>query len=425
MKSIDLASKKLGAKEKKFASWQTKLAKKTILKMLEKVEMGHLTVEDDGEVYSYGEDLKSTSLVAHIQVLDQRVYSEVLFGGTIGSGEAYMLNYWCSPNLVDVVRLMVLNQNKLRNMDSNWSWCRKKMSSIVDTFRENTKQGSRRNISAHYDLNNDFFSLFLDSSMMYSSAIYNQDTKTLEDASWLKLDHICKSLGLKECDHLLEIGTGWGGMAIHAAKYYGCKVTTTTISKEQFTLAKERVEAEGLSDRVTLLLDDYRDLEGKYDKLVSVEMIEAVGHRFFDTFFEKCSSLLKETGVMLIQAITTPDQRYEAEKDQTDFIKKYIFPGGCLPSNLYMHQSVAKMTDLQNIALYDITLSYAKTLGEWRERFWHNIDDVKAMGFDDVFIRMWDFYLCFCKGGFQERVINTAQYVFAKPMYRDLPIIKV
>lgn len=422
MKSIGLVSKKLSTKNT--GTWQTRLAKKTILSMLEKVSIGHLTVEDDGEVYSYGEDINSAYLVAHIQVLDQRVYSEVLFGGTIGSGEAYMLNYWCSPNLVDVVRLMVLNQNKLRNMDSQWSWARKKTSSLINTFRKNTKSGSRKNISAHYDLSNDFFKLFLDENMMYSSAIYNESTKNLEQASFHKLDHICRSLSLNEDDHLLEIGTGWGGMAIHAAKYYGCKVTTTTISKEQYTLAKERVRKEGLDDKITLLMDDYRDLEGQYDKLVSVEMIEAVGYAFFDTFFKKCSSLLKDTGVMLIQAITTPDQRYEAQKDETDFIKKYIFPGGCLASNLYMHQSVERVTDMQNIALYDITLSYAKTLGEWRQRFWHQIDDVKSMGFDDVFIRMWDFYLCFCEGGFQERVINTAQYVFAKPMYRDLPEIK-
>ena len=285
-------------------------------------------------------------------------------------------------------------------------------------------QLSRKNIAAHYDLSNEFFSLFLDPSLMYSSAIFNKNATTLDEASFFKLDHICKSLALNESDHLLEIGTGWGGMAIHAAKYYGCHVTTTTISQEQYNLAKERIEREGLSDKITLLMDDYRDLEGQFDKLVSIEMIEAVGYKFFDTFFQKCSSLLKDTGVMLIQAITTPDQRYDAQKDQTDFIKKYIFPGGCLPSNLYMHQSVARVTDLQNIGLDDITLSYAKTLAEWRTRFWRNIDEVRSMGFDDVFIRMWDFYLCFCQGGFQERVINTAQYLFAKPMYRSLPEIR-
>ena len=421
MKSIDLVSKKLSAKET--GSWKSGIAKKAILKMLEKVTIGHLTVEDGGEVYSFGEAISDTHLVAHIQVLNPAAYTQVLFNGTIGSGEAYMLNHWSSPNLVDVVRLMVLNQAKLRNMDSKWSWYQKKISSVVDLFKKNTKKGSKKNIAAHYDLSNEFFSLFLDESMMYSSAIYTENTKSLEEASFHKLDHICRSLALKPSDHLLEIGTGWGGMAIHAAKHYGCKVTTTTISQEQYALAKEKVEALGLSDQITLLKEDYRDLTGTYDKLVSIEMIEAVGYRFFDTFFKKCSSLLKDTGVMLIQAITTPDQRYEAEKDETDFIKKYIFPGGCLPSNLYIHQSVARVTDMQNIALYDITLSYAKTLAEWRERFWHNVNDVKDMGFDDIFIRMWDFYLCFCQGGFQERVINTSQYVFAKPMCRDLPVI--
>ena len=421
MKSIEAITKKIDSSST--VGWKDKLSKKLILSMLNRVTIGHLTVEDDGEVYSFGEPKESAELIAHIQVLHPSAYRLVLFGGTIGSGEAYMLRTWQSSNLVDVVRLMVLNQNDLANMDSGWSWFSKRMASLYDSLRINTKHGSKKNIAAHYDLSNDFFSLFFDESMMYSSAIYTDKITTLAEASTHKLEHICRRLDLKPSDHLVEIGSGWGGMAIHAAKNFGCKVTTTTISSEQYEFAKERIERLGLSDRITLLKEDYRDLTGKYDKLVSIEMIEAVGHKFFDTFFAKCSSLLKDDGKMLIQAIMTPDQRYEREKNETDFIRTYIFPGGCLPSNMAIHDSVARVTDLQNIGLEDMTLSYAKTLHHWRKNFWDNIDRVKKLGFDEAFIHMWDFYLCFCEGGFQERVINTGQYLFAKPKCRSLPIL--
>ncbi|MEP2617567.1 MAG: cyclopropane-fatty-acyl-phospholipid synthase family protein, partial [Marinomonas sp.] len=289
---------------------------------------------------------------------------------------------------------------------------------IVHRMNANTKKGSKDNISAHYDLGNDFFFLFLDPTMMYSSAIYPQQEASLEEAAVHKLDRICQKLQLTEADHLLEIGTGWGGMAIHAAKHYGCKVTTTTISKEQYEFAKERVEAEGLQDKITLLLKDYRDLEGQYDKLVSIEMIEAVGHEYYDSYFSKCSELLKPHGVMVIQAITIADQRYDYARRSVDFIQRYIFPGGCLPSNQVIAHKIASKTDMQIVGLEDITEHYAKTLADWRTRFHEARHHVLDMGFDDVFCRMWDFYLAYCEGGFKERAISTGQFVFAKPEHR-------
>jgi len=280
---------------------------------------------------------------------------------------------------------------------------------------------SRDNISAHYDLGNDFFSLFLDPTMMYSSAIFEDVDRGLDEAAVAKLDEICHQLELSPGDHLLEIGTGWGGMAIHAAKHYGCRVTTTTISQEQYDYACAAVKREGVADRVTLLLQDYRSLEGQYDKLVSIEMIEAVGHEFYREYFQRCSALLKPTGKMVIQAITMADQRYEQARDSVDFIKRYIFPGGCLPSVAVIADHLARDTDMQMVHLRDITQDYAVTLAHWRSRFMDKLEAVKAMGFDDNFIRMWDYYLCYCEGGFRERIISTVQLAFAKPGYR-LPL---
>jgi cyclopropane-fatty-acyl-phospholipid synthase len=242
----------------------------------------------------------------------------------------------------------------------------------------------------------------------------------LYEASTYKLDVICQKLQLAPSDHLIEIGTGWGGMAIHAAKNYGCKVTTTTISKEQFDYACEQVKLNGLEERVTVLFEDYRDLTGKYDKLVSIEMIEAVGHEYYESYFSTCSDLLKEDGMALIQAITISDQRFERAKKEVDFIQRYIFPGGCLPSNAVISQSVSEYTDMQVVDLHDITQDYARTLYDWRQAFQQKLAEVREQGFDDVFIAMWEYYLCYCEGGFRERVIHTAQYLMAKPQARDV-----
>ena len=290
---------------------------------------------------------------------------------------------------------------------------------LAHRLNRNTKRGSRKNIAAHYDLGNDFFKLFLDETMMYSSGIYETPESTLFDASTAKIERICQKLRLSPQDHLLEIGTGWGGFALHAARNFGCKVTTTTISREQYELATRRIADAGLSDRVTVVMEDYRDLKGQYDKLVSIEMIEAVGHEFFDTYFQCCSRILKPDGLFVLQGITIADQLYQGYIRRVDFIQRYIFPGGCLPSVTHVCDVLTRSTDLRLTHLEDFAVHYAKTLRDWRARFFNRIDEVKQLGFDDRFIRMWDYYLCYCEGAFLERNCGLVQMVFAKPGCRS------
>jgi len=282
----------------------------------------------------------------------------------------------------------------------------------------NSRRGSRRNISAHYDLGNEFFRTFLDPTLMYSAAIFERTGMSLEKASLAKLDRICRRLELKPVDHLLEIGTGWGAMALHAAGHYGCRVTTTTISREQYELARERIDAAGLADRITLLQEDYRDLRGQYDKLVSIEMIEAVGYRYYDAYFRQCGALLKPDGMMLLQAITIADQRYESARNAVDFIQRHIFPGSCIPSVTVITDAVTRVTDMRLVDLLDIGVHYATTLRCWRENLFANLEQVRALGYPEEFIRMWEFYFCYCEGGFIERVIGDAQMLFIKPLAR-------
>ena len=329
-----------------------------------------------------------------------------------------MKGYWSSPDAMDVMRIFSANLVLLNKFDASQSVFVKLALKIAHRFNRNTYKGSQLNIAAHYDLGNEFFQLFLDPTMMYSSALFSDKSASLEVASETKLDELCQQLELKADDHLLEIGTGWGGMAIHAAKNFGCRVTTTTISQEQYDFASARVREEGLEGQITLLCEDYRNLTGEYDKLVSVEMIEAVGHDFYQNYFRMCSGLLKPNGKMVIQAITMADQRYKEARDSVDFIKRYIFPGGCLPSVAVMAQHIARDTDMQIVHLRDITNDYAETLAHWRQRFLANLEAVRGMGFSEEFVRMWDFYLCYCEGGFRERVISTVQLAFAKPDYR-------
>lgn len=422
MKSItsfaDKAKRRAGSE-----NWADRLAKKAMIKLLQNIEVGHLTIEDDGEVYSFGQPSKDLDIIAHISVNHISAYRAVLFGGTVGSGEAYIDNTWWSPDLTQVIRLMVANMAMLQKMDSRWSAFSGAINRFLLRFSSNTKDGSKRNISAHYDLSNDFFALFLDKSMQYSSGIYPHASSSLESASFNKLERVCKQLNLSSNDHLLEIGTGWGGLAIHAAKRFGCRVTTVTISQKQFEYARDWVEQEGLRSLVDVQLKDYRDIRGKFDKLVSIEMIEAVGHQFYKNYFSRCSQFLRPKGLMLIQAITVPDQRYDYAKNRADFIKKYIFPGGCLPSIEVIAKNIRAYTDMQIVSLDDITLHYAKTLADWKNEFFKKMDQVADQGFSDQFVRMWDFYLSYCEGGFRERVIGTSQIVFAKPANRDLPAI--
>jgi cyclopropane-fatty-acyl-phospholipid synthase len=285
-------------------------------------------------------------------------------------------------------------------------------------LRKNTRSGSRRNIAAHYDLGNDFYRLWLDRSMTYSCNIFDREDATLEDAATAKYERICRKLAPGPGRHLLEIGTGWGGFAIHAAKYHGFTVTTTTISRQQHDYAEERIREEGLGDKIRLLLEDYRNLKGSFDALVSIEMIEAVGHHFLDTYFRACSRLLREDGLMALQAIIINDQAYEAQLRSPDFIKRYIFPGSFLPSISAITKSVARATDMRLQDLEDITQHYPPTLRAWRERFLENVDAVRALGYPESFIRLWEYYLCYCEGGFLERYIGDVQMIFTKPGWR-------
>jgi cyclopropane-fatty-acyl-phospholipid synthase len=395
-----------------------KISREAMFKVFGSLEIGSLTLHEGQGSFHFGTPDLPGEPQAEVHVHNPALYGQMLTGGSIGSGEAYIQGHWSSPAPVEVMRLFSANLPVLDSLDDSQSWATKIALKITHRLNKNTHAGSKDNIAAHYDLGNEFFQLFLDPTMMYSSAIFDDSVATLESASEAKLDEICLQLELTPDDHLLEIGTGWGGMAIHAAKHFGCNVTTTTISREQYDYACARVREEGLDDRITLLCEDYRSLEGQYDKLVSIEMIEAVGHEFYKNYFECCTKLLKRDGKMVIQAITVADQRYQQARDSVDYIKRYIFPGGCLPSVAVIADHVANDTDLQIVHLRDITEDYANTLAHWRDRFMAQLDAVQSMGFDEQFIRMWEFYLCYCEGGFRERIIGTVQMTFAKPGYR-------
>ena len=413
MKSVSLSSPRHLAGTVK-PSMLDGLARRTVLRQLEGLETGALCLTDGGEEYRFGSP-GDQGLVAHIRVRDPRFYSEIAFGGSIGGGEAYMHGYWDCDDLVAVVRLLLQNRRVLDGMETGVARFTEPLQKLFHWVNRNTHEGAHRNISAHYDLGNEFFKLWLDETMMYSSAIFERDGASLHEAQLTRMKHICERLQLSADDHVVEIGTGWGGFAIYAAQSYGCRVTTTTISREQFEKAKERVAAAGLGDQVTLLFKDFRKLEGQFDKLVSIEMIEAIDHDLFDAYFSKCSELLKPDGAMLIQAITIADQRYDEYRKSIDFIQRYIFPGSGLPSSAVMTDCVARKTDMRLLGLEDIGLHYATTLHRWRDNFFGQIDEVRQQGFSEAFIRMWEYYLCYCEGAFLERAISDVQILFAKP----------
>ena len=395
-----------------------KIAREAVFRILGKLQIGSLTLHEGRQSHHFGSLDNPQEPHAEVHIHDPAVYGQMLTGGSIGSGEAYIQGHWSSPAPVEVTRLFSANMAVLDGFEAGQSWFVKLALKVAHRFNRNTRKGSQDNIAAHYDLGNEFFRLFLDPTMMYSSALFSDQTMSLEAASEAKLDELCRQLELRPEDHLLEIGTGWGGMAIHAARYFGCRVTTTTISKEQYDHACARVVEEGLEHRITLLCDDYRNLTGQYDKLVSIEMIEAVGYEFYQDYFQICAGLLKHDGKMVVQAITIADQRYKEARDSVDFIQRYIFPGGCLPSVAVMADHIASDTDMQIVHLRDITHDYAETLAHWRRRFLDNLDAVRSMEFSEEFVRMWEFYLCYCEGGFRERIISTVQLAFAKPGYR-------
>lgn len=402
-----------------------RLAKQILLKRLSSLQHGSITLIENIDNLKSELKFGSTNSASalddiHIvlEVKNSQFYGEVVFGGSIGAGEAYMQAYFDCDNLTNLIRLMVRNQSLLDTIENSFAKLTAPIQKWLHIINKNTQAGSRRNIAAHYDLGNDFFKLMLDPTMMYSSAIFENSKQSLEDASLAKLKTICKKLDLKESDHVLEIGTGWGGFAIYAAQHYGCKITTTTISQQQYLLAVERIKTAGLEDKIEVLLSDYRDLTGTYDKLVSIEMIEAIGHQFFDTYFAQCGRLLKPNGMMLLQAITIADQRYSSALKSVDFIQRYIFPGSCIPSVTAMLDSITRSSDLRLFDLQDIGPHYATTLSKWRDNFFQHIEAVRAMGYPETFIRMWDFYLCYCEGGFEERALGDVHMLLVKPENR-------
>jgi cyclopropane-fatty-acyl-phospholipid synthase len=379
-----------------------------------------IAIDEGGETRVLGTPAAKggETLHVHIRIHDSSFYRQVGLNGSVGAGEAYMDGLWDCDDLVTLTRILVRNHDHLDAMESGLARLGGAGMRVWAALMRNTRKGSRRNIAAHYDLGNDLFKLFLDENLMYSSALYAEDDDTLEVASTRKLDRICRKLGLGPQHHVLEIGTGWGGFALHAAKHYGCRVTTTTISREQHDLARERIEAAGLGERVTLLLEDYRDLEGSYDRVVSIEMIEAIGHQYLDIYFRTVDRLLKADGMALIQAITIEDHRYHKALKAIDFIKRYIFPGSFIPSINAMSGAIARNSELKLFNLEDIGPSYALTLRAWRQRFLDRISEVRALGYPERFIRMWVFYLTYCEGGFIERSIGDVQMLLCKPEAR-------
>jgi cyclopropane-fatty-acyl-phospholipid synthase len=386
---------------------------------------GRLVIMDGEERWSFGGDATGILLEATVRVLDPRFYLRVLLGGSIGAAEAYMAGYWSADDLTTVVRIVILNHQVFAGIDRGWANLTAILHQVFHFLRKNTEEGSKINIAAHYDLGNDFYELFLDETLTYSCGIFETPEATLRSASIAKYDRICQKLQISPDDHVLEIGTGWGGFAIHAAGRYGCRVTTTTISRAQRDLARERINQAGLEDRVEVLLKDYRAIEGRYDKLVSIEMIEAVGHHFMGEFFRCCGERLKDDGMMLLQAITIADHVFEEHKRSVDFIKRYIFPGSCIPSIAAICGGIAANSDLRPFHLEDITPHYASTLRSWRQRFLANLDAVKRLGYSETFIRMWEFYLCYCEAGFAERYLGDVQTLLTKPRCRRAPILPV
>ena len=389
------------------------IARKLLRRQVSKLQTGRIVLRD--ELDTETEIVGADDIV--IDVHDMRFYVDVMMAGSNGAASAYRDGYWSCNNLTGLFQLMVRNLENLDAMEGgfasigNW-WLKRR-----HRARSNTRSGSRQNIHAHYDLGNEFFELMLDSTMTYSSGYFLSDTSSLEEASIEKLDRICRKLELKASDHVLEIGTGWGSFAIHAASRYGCRVTTTTISREQFKLASQRIRKLGLQDRIEVQLSDYRDLKGEYDKLVSIEMIEAVGDEFLPVYFGKCAQLLKDDGQACIQAITMPDQRYQQYLKNSDFIQQYIFPGSCVPSITAMQNAVTKGSDFRISQLEDFGLHYARTLDEWHQQFKQQAAAIANLGYSDDFKRLWEYYLCYCEAGFRERYTGLVQVVLDKPAH--------
>jgi len=400
-----------------------RVARAGLMAALRRLEEGELVVEEDGRETRFGATTERVPWTARVTVTDPAFFARAALGGTIGMCESYMDGDWDADDLATLGRILLRNQDVFHGFDKGPDWLKRPLHLVGHRLRRNSHVRSRRNIAEHYDLGNDFFERFLDPTLTYSAGIFETPEGTMEEASTAKYDRICRKLSLRPEHHVLEIGTGWGGFALHAAGRYGCRVTTTTISAEQHAKAKERVRAAGLEDRVTLLLEDYRKLEGTFDRCVSIEMIEAVGHQYLDDYFRVAGERLSPEGLFCLQAIIVPDQRFDHHKRSVDFIKRYIFPGGCLPSVHAILESCRRKTDFQLVHLEDITPHYAETLSRWRERLRKNQDEIRRLGYEERFLRLWEYYLCNCQAAFAERYVSDVQLVLARPGARDTTLL--
>ncbi len=386
--------------------------KKNIINKFKKINIGYVEFYDLSNKIEIGEP--DDQLRTSVKIKSDEFYVFLGSGGLLGAAEAYALGYWESSDLVKLIQIMIKNKDLMNSFDSGFARLLIPINKLIHYRRRNSLKGSKKNILAHYDLSNDFYKLWLDETMTYSCGIFESKETSLKDASIEKIDRMCRKLKLNEQDTILEIGTGWGSFSIHAAKMYGCNITTTTISDAQFEYAKQKIKEEGLEDKITLLNTDYRLLKGKYDKIVSIEMIEAVGYKNVPLYFKTVSQLLNDQGLFAMQGITYNDQNFDIYKKSVDFINKYIFPGSCLIAISQISDIVKNNTDLIFTDLEDITSHYSITLEKWRNNFMSNKDEIKDLGFSDAFIKMWEFYFVYCEAGFSEKNIGDYQFLFSK-----------
>jgi cyclopropane-fatty-acyl-phospholipid synthase len=389
--------------------------RRRLLAALGRLRAGELELSDAGELHRFGAAAAPDALRCTVEVRDPAFYSSLAFGGTLGAAESWMRGEWAASDLTALLRMLARDADVLAGFDAGLARLAEPALRALHRLRRNTRRGARRNIAAHYDLGNDFFALFLDPTLTYSCGVFERPDASMEEASTAKYERLCRKLELRPGDHVLEIGTGWGGFCLHAASLHGCRVTSTTLSAEQRALALERVAAAGLSDRVSVLDRDYRELEGSFDKIVSIEMIEAVGAEHLPAYFRACGARLAAGGRAAIQAIVVPDQRYERARRTVDFIKRYIFPGGCLPSVGALVDAASRASDLRLAHLEELTPHYAETLRRWRARFLANAGRIRRLGYSEAFLRLWEYYLRYCEAGFEERTIHLVQLVFERP----------